>query len=527
MNNISTNKNSEYSEKITVISLARDVQTSEVMVTLQSEYRGKTVMKTVSRDTITVSGLRELSKYGFPTLTKTDIDEFLSYFTENESDFPMVNIYQKVGWHEIGGKDYFLHRKPLADGKAKNGIYKGKLDLSRKGSIDDVIIFFDNNLREAIGLQTACAVSLASAIVGRVKNKDLRFIFHIEGTSTSGKTTTLKLAGSLWGNPQIMPNGVVKNWNITGNKLVQSAGGNNGVLICLDELAMSNTDNTQLTYLLTGGNDKQRMTNDDSSDDSFNTAFMSTGEIQFRNSNYGGITVRLFEVKNYNYTKTKELADTINDFASEHYGAVGFEFAKVLSDISDDTLTEKLDEFAKRVEKRIEMHAQKQGKAISPLFSRMADKIAAVALAASIAKSKLGIDFDTSSIVDFLICQTTLLEMGQEQSVEAADKFLEEYAKNKTKFPDDNTKDANIWGKSVVRNGELSEIIVLYNQFVKMMNRIGFPDTASLVKALKEKSFIKCEQDKNYSRRNVGNIKRAKVIVFDVSAIKGGADDEN
>ena len=198
-----------------------------------------------------------------------------------------------------------------------------------------------------------------------------------------------------------------------------------------------------------------------------------------------------------------------------------------MSDISDDVLTEKLDEFAKKVKKRIETHAQKQGKAISPLFSRMADKIAAVALAASIAKSKLGIDFDTSSIVDFLICQTTLLEMGQEQSVEAADKFLEEYAKNKTKFPNDNTKDANIWGKSVVRNGELSEIIVLYNQFVKMMNRIGFPDTASLVKALKEKSFIKCEQDKNYSRRNVGNIKRAKVIVFDVSAIKGGADDEN
>ena len=292
MNNISTNKNSEYSEKIIVISLARDVQTSEVMVTLQSEYRGKTVIKTVSRDTITVSGLRELSKYGFPTLTKTDIDEFLSYFTENESDFPMMNIYQKVGWHEIGGKDYFLHRKPLADGKAKNGIYKGKLDLSRKGSIDDVIIFFDNNLRDAIGLQTACAVSLASAIVGRVKNKDLRFIFHIEGTSTSGKTTTLKLAGSLWGNPQIMP-----------NELVQSAGGNNGVLICLDELAMSNTDNTQLTYLLTGGNDKQRMTNDDSSDDSFNTVFMSTGEIQFRNSNYGGITVRLFEVKACRHNK--------------------------------------------------------------------------------------------------------------------------------------------------------------------------------------------------------------------------------
>ena len=59
------------------------------------------------------------------------------------------------------------------------------------------------------------------------------------------------------------------------------------------------------------------------------------------------------------------------------------------------------------------------------------------------------------------------------------------------------------------------------------MGQIGFPDTASLIKAMKEKSFIKCEQDKNYSRRTVGNIKRAKVIVLDISTIKGGAENED
>ena len=376
-------------------------------------------------------------------------------------------------------------------------------------------------------MQTVCVVSLASAIVGRIKNKDLRFIFHIEGTSTSGKTTSLMLAGSLWGNPQIAPNSVVKNWNITGNKLVQSAGGNNGILIGLDELAMSNADNTQLTYLLTGGNDKQRMTNDNTANSSFNTVFMSTGEIQFKSSNFGGIAVRLFEVKNHNFTKNKIHAEDISNFITTHYGTVGFEFAKALTRISQHKMTEKLDEFSKKVQKRIKNHAKEQGKTISPLFSRMADKIAAVALAANIAKNKLGIDFDISSIVDFLICRTTLLEIGQEQSVEAADKFLEEYAKNKSNFPDTNTKSSNIWGKSIIKNGELSEIVVLYNQFVKIMGQIGFPDTASLIKAMKEKSFIKCEQDKNYSRRTVGNIKRAKVIVLDISTIKGGAENED
>lgn len=382
-------------------------------------------------------------------------------------------------------------------------------------------------MKESVGLQAACAVSLASAVVGRIKNKDLRFIFHIEGTSTSGKTTTLMLAGSLWGNPQIAPNGVVKNWNTTVNKLIQSAGGNNGVMIGLDELSMSNADNTQLTYLLTGGSDKQRMTNDESKCDSFNTSTMSSGEIEFKTSNYGGIAVRLFEVKNYSFTKDKEHAEAISDFIGEHYGTVGFEFAKVLSGMPIEKIRKKLDDFSIKVQKRIEKHLKEQGKSNSPLFSRMADKIAAIAMAASIAKSKIGIDFDIVSIVDFLICETTLLEMGQEQSVEAMDRFFEEFAKNNTRFPSGNTKDNNLWGKTIYKDGQLFEIVVLYNQFVKMMKSVGFPDTVSLIKALKEKSFIKCEQGKNYSRRDIGNLKKTKVIVIDVFAVKGGADDEN
>lgn len=518
---------SEHSEKINVKFIERDVQTNEVIVTLNSVYRNKPITQKISRENINSKGLKELSKFGFPFLTKESISDFIEYFIENEHNFPVIDVYKALGWHTIENKEVFLHKYAIINGETKKLKHIGLTDISLKGTLNEFTDFFNRTLKDSIGLQTVCAVSLASAIVGRIKNKDLRFIFHIEGTSTSGKTTSLMLAGSLWGNPQIAPNSVVKNWNITGNKLVQSAGGNNGILIGLDELAMSNADNTQLTYLLTGGNDKQRMTNDNTANSSFNTVFMSTGEIQFKSSNFGGIAVRLFEVKNHNFTKNKIHAEDISNFITTHYGTVGFEFAKALTRISQHKMTEKLDEFSKKVQKRIKNHAKEQGKTISPLFSRMADKIAAVALAANIAKNKLGIDFDISSIVDFLICRTTLLEIGQEQSVEAADKFLEEYAKNKSNFPDTNTKSSNIWGKSIIKNGELSEIVVLYNQFVKIMGQIGFPDTASLIKAMKEKSFIKCEQDKNYSRRTVGNIKRAKVIVLDISTIKGGAENED
>ena len=516
----------EYQE-INLIKIKRDVQTDEVQLVLQTTYLGKKVEMTITRDKLTLKGLAELTKQGFPILSKDEANATIYDIISVEEQFPIENTYKTVGWHEIEGKTYFLHRKALRNGKIKKVFYNGNLDLSSKGEYKDSLDFFNAYIASNTGLEVVCAVSLSASMISLFEEKDLRFIFHIEGLSTSGKTTSLMLAGSLWGNPKVKANGVIKSWNTTDNKLMKSACGNKGIPIGLDELSMSDANNTKLTYILTSGNDKQRMTNDDESISDFNTAFISTGEIKFKESNYGGIAVRLFEVKNYNFTKNKETADLILENIQANYGHIGFKFAKELSKLSKKCLNNNLSKETERVISHIKKHCEERNIRFSPLFGRMAEKIAVIVLSAKIAKKKMNMNFDAKAIRDFLICDTTLLEAGQEQSVEAMDKFLEEYAKNKTKFPKDNVNDSNIWGKSIFRNGELYEVVVLYNQFVKMMNRLGFPDTTSLIKALKEKNFIKCEKDKNYARRDVGNLKKTKVIVVNVLAIKGGADDEN
>ncbi len=514
-------------QEIKLNKIKRDVQTNEVQLVLQTTYLGKKVEVTISRDKLTVKGLAELTKQGFPFLSKDEATETINDIVAMEEEFPIENIYKTVGWHKIDEKIYFLHLKAIRNGKVKKVYYNGNLDLSCKGEYQDCIDFFNSHIASNTGLGTVCAVSLSSSMINLFEEKELRFIFHIEGLSTSGKTTSLMLAGSMWGNPKVKSNGVIKSWNTTDNKLMKSACGNKGIPIGLDELSMSDANNTKLTYILTSGNDKQRMTNDEDSVSEFNTVFISTGEIKFKESNYGGIAVRLFEVKNYNFTKNKETADLILENIQRNYGHIGFEFAKELSKLSKKCLDNNLSKETETVIRHIEKHCEERNIKFSPLFGRMAEKIAVIVLSAKIAKNKLNMNFNIKAIREFLICNTTLLEAGQEQSVEAMDKFLEEYAKNKTKFPKDNINDSNIWGKSVFRNGELSEVVVLYNQFVKMMNKLGFPDTTSLIKALKEKNFIKCEKDKNYARRDVGNLKKTKVIIVNVLSIKGGADDEN
>lgn len=505
----------------------QDIQTKEIQIEIKSDYRGKEITAIIYRNELTASKMHELRKIGFPFFTAEESGEIVGDFADNEGNIPIELTYKTVGFHEIDGKTYFLHRKALENGNVLPICYNGDIDLGKKGSLENNVKFFNHIIAKHIGLQTICAVALSSAVVGMLLDKDLKFIFHIEGTSTSGKTTSLMLAGSMWGNPKISVNGVVKNWNTTDNKLIQSAGGNKGIMIGLDELSMSKADNTLLTYLLTSGADKRRMTNIEGADSEFRTIFMSTGEIQFKSSNFGGIGVRLFEVKNYNFTQDKETADIITKEIHKNYGYIGFGFAKALTAYSVNDIQDKLESITEKVIKRISYHCEKEGGKFSPLFSRIAEKIAAVVIAAKLSKKKLGLNFDINGIVDFLICNTTVLDIGQEQSVDAMEKFLEEYTKNRVKFPKSNeSMEVNIWGKSIFADGELSEIVVMYNQFVKMMNKIGYPDTNSLIKALKEKGFIKCEDGKNYTRRKIGDNKRAKAIVIDVFAVKRGDDDE-
>ncbi len=516
----------EKNDLIHVENILQDVLTGEIFFELSATYRNSTVRKTIRRSELTVKGLRELADVGFPLMTRKEAENLINCIVSQEDSIPLKKVAHNVGWHNVEGKRYFFHRYAVCEGKEENITYCGSLDLSNKGKLKDNVDFLNSAIKDHVGLQAICAASLSSAIVGMINDRDLRFIFHIGGASTTGKTTSLMLAGSLWGNPSICHNGIVRNFNITDNKLIQSMNGNKGIMSGLDELIMLKADKTQLTYLLTGGTDKQRMTDTDSADNEFRTVFISTGEIQFKASNYGGISVRLLETKDYNFTGNKAIADLINKETFNNYGNIGIAFVKCLSQYSTQTILKALDRKAAKIADKIRAYIAEGNKTYSPLYGRMADKISAIALAASLAKNKLGVNFELGKIVDFLITETTLLEGGQEQAVEAVEKFMEVYIKNQKRFPSDIASEtANIWGKTIEKGGKISEIIVLYDQFISIMSSIGYPDSGSLIKALKAKGFIKCEAGKNYSRRKVGNNLSVKVMVLNITAFEGRERD--
>lgn len=100
---------------------------------------------------------------------------------------------------------------------------------------------------------------------------------HFRGASSSGKTTLLRLAASVWGSQQL-----VSQWRATSNGLEAIASTLNDLMLPLDELAeISGRDLDGAIYMLANGTGKARMTKDATLafQDRWRLALISSGEI--------------------------------------------------------------------------------------------------------------------------------------------------------------------------------------------------------------------------------------------------------
>ena len=105
--------------------------------------------------------------------------------------------------------------------------------------------------------------------------------FNLVGQSSLGKTTALRVAGSVWGGSNA-PAGYLRQWRATANGLEGVAALHCDSLLCLDEISqVSGKDAGEVAYLLANGQGKARARRDGSARAPFDwrVLFLSTGEI--------------------------------------------------------------------------------------------------------------------------------------------------------------------------------------------------------------------------------------------------------
>ncbi len=153
------------------------------------------------------------------------------------------------------------------------------------------------------------------------------FGISLIGTSSTGKTTALQLASSMYSSPD--DESVFSGFYGTQNALTYMLGRHNGVPLCYDESTINNDINKEnFIYTFVEGKDKLLL-NQDSTLKERNSwlctcLFSSeTHLVDISENDNLGLGVRIINLENYTYTKNSLHVDEIKTFVGMNYGIVG------------------------------------------------------------------------------------------------------------------------------------------------------------------------------------------------------------
>ena len=172
------------------------------------------------------------------------------------------------------------------------------------------------------------------------------FGFHFVGNSSSGKTTCLNIAASVFGNPKY-----VVTWKATDNAMETIAFRRNDSLLILDELSeISPSKAGDVAYMLANGQGKKRLDKDCNVREtlSWRLIFLSSGEVDLNahmaedsKTSKAGQKIRLLNIyakasKNscgifenlMGFQDGAKFSDYLRGKASKYYGTASIEFIK-------------------------------------------------------------------------------------------------------------------------------------------------------------------------------------------------------
>jgi putative DNA primase/helicase len=169
---------------------------------------------------------------------------------------------------------------------------------------------------------------------------------HFRGQSSSGKSTLLRLAASVWGSPDL-----VSTWRATSNGLEALTGSHNDLLLLLDEIGeITPRQLNEAIYMLSNGKAKVRMTRDRDLGEAatWRLALISSGELSVKEhlssanlETREGQEVRLIDIEAdtrahgvfdeiHGATDPGQFAGSIQTAAAASFGTVGRSFLEKL-----------------------------------------------------------------------------------------------------------------------------------------------------------------------------------------------------
>ena len=180
----------------------------------------------------------------------------------------------RTGWHK---ESYVLPDETLGEGTER--VLLQTLGEPPKMRVQGDAESWRDSLGTVCAGNTRLVLAVSAAFAGPLLDivGDESGGIHLVGSSSTGKTTALRLAASVWGGPEY-----VHRWRATANGLEAVAAGHNDALLVLDELAQVDPREAgEIAYMLANGAGKHRARRDGlaRTTATWRLLFLSAGEV--------------------------------------------------------------------------------------------------------------------------------------------------------------------------------------------------------------------------------------------------------
>ena len=283
---------------------------------------------------------RELASQGLNITTNPKQRSYLDTYIQNYPIHKRALCVDKLGWHD---KQYILPDRAIGSDGKQLIVYQSANSINSTLTQQGELAQWRDNLCKPLAEQSRFVFSIACAFAGQLLEL-LEYDgggFHLLGSSSMGKSLSLKLAASVWGSPDRY----VKTWRSTDNALEGTASEHNDSFLPLDEISECDPKIVGKTvYMLANGQGKGRSTTTGHNRiaKTWRIIFLSNGEESLQNfmaqagqKTNAGIEVRVAHIdadagKNLKtfdslvLAKTSEAqADRIKELSHAYYGSAG------------------------------------------------------------------------------------------------------------------------------------------------------------------------------------------------------------
>ena len=295
-----------------------------------------------------VNKIIDLSNFGIEVTSESAkfLVKFLSELINlNRDVIPQVQAASRLGW--VDSKTFI----PYADNikfDGDNNFLNLFESVSSVGSLE-IWQSMTAELRKNIYIRLTMAAAFASPIIQLLDT--LPFMLHLWGQTESGKTVSLKVAASIWGNPQ--PGRYLKNLNMTQNAMLSTAAFLKNLPFVCDELqsiknAWDNFDKLIYAFNLGEGRSLNHY-NKTLEALSWQNCLFTSGEEPIIKANSGGGAANRVIQMYVDKTIFTDNAAAVIECINNNYGAAGRKYITALINTDTAELKRTYNEYYKEI----------------------------------------------------------------------------------------------------------------------------------------------------------------------------------